>query len=127
MDGQLPPPPRATIVVCTTCRKLDMADGEERAGARLLASLASGTLPDGVTVKGVECLSVCSDGCTVALQSPGKWTYVYARLDPDFHAEAILQGAALYAAAPDGMVPWRARPEVFRKQSVARIPPLEQP
>ena len=37
----------------------------------------------------------------------------------------ILSGAAAYAAAPDGIVPWRERPEIFRKQSIARIPPLE--
>ena len=36
----------------------------------------------------------------------------------------IVAGAAAYAAAPDGIVPWRARPEIFRKQSLARIPPI---
>jgi predicted metal-binding protein len=40
------------------------------------------------------------------------------------NAEDIIAGAAAYAAAPDGLVPWRARPEIFRKQSLARIPPI---
>ena len=127
MDGSLPPAPRATLVVCTTCRKLDMAEGEARAGERMLALMQAADLPPGVTLQTVECLAVCPDGCAVALQSPGKWTYVYGRLDPDLHAAAILEGAAHYARSPDGMVPWRDRPEVFRKQSVARIPPLEKP
>jgi predicted metal-binding protein len=35
-----------------------------------------------------------------------------------------MAGAAAYAATPDGIVPWRSRPEIFRKQSLARIPPL---
>jgi predicted metal-binding protein len=26
---------------------------------------------------------------------------------------------------PDGIVPWRDRPTIFRKQSIARIPPME--
>jgi predicted metal-binding protein len=39
-------------------------------------------------------------------------------------AKDILAGAAAYAAAPEGLVPWRSRPEIFRKQSLARIPPL---
>jgi predicted metal-binding protein len=102
-----------------------MAEGDIRAGERMLSLLQAAELPAGVTLQTVECLAVCPDGCAVALQAPGKWTYVYGRLDPDLHAGAILQGAARYAAAPDGMVPWRDRPEVFRKLSVARIPPLE--
>ena len=39
----------------------------------------------------------------------------------------ILAGAAAYAATADGLVPWRERPVVFRKQSLARIPPLTLP
>ena len=36
----------------------------------------------------------------------------------------VIAGASAYAAAPDGVVPWRSRPEIFRKQSLARIPPI---
>lgn len=125
MDGSAPPAPRATLVVCTTCRREGLDDGEARPGALMLAALTAGGVPPGVQVRPVECLSVCSNGCAVALSSPGKWSYVYGNLDPDLHAAAILDGAARYALAPDGLVPWRERPEVFRKQSVARIPPLE--
>lgn len=127
MDGTSPPPhrgPHATLVVCTTCRHAGWQGDSPRPGALLHAALAASGLPPGVTLRAVECLSVCGDGCAVALQSPGKWTYVYARL-AETHLTAILDGAARYAAAPDGIVPWRERPEVFRKQSVARIPPLE--
>jgi predicted metal-binding protein len=122
MDGTTLP--HATLVVCTTCKGAGWTGDGARPGARLHAALAAGGLPQGVTLRAVECLSVCGDGCTVALQAPGKWSYVYARLD-DTHIPAILDGAARYAAAPDGLVPWRDRPEIFRKQSVARIPPLE--
>jgi len=40
------------------------------------------------------------------------------------NAQDVVAGAAAYAAAPDGIVPWRTRPEIFRKQSLARIPPI---
>ena len=66
-----------------------------------------------------------TNGCSVALQAPGKWSYVYGNLDPAAHAPDILRGAGLYAASADGIVTWRDRPEVFRKQSLARVPPLE--
>ena len=46
-------------------------------------------------------------------------------MDPATHVADILAGAAAYARAPDGLVPWRDRPVIFRKQSLARLPPLE--
>lgn len=114
-----------TLYVCTTCRAAtDDPDGP-RAGARLLdaltAALAERDMP--VAVEGVECLSVCKRPCTVAVASPGRWTYVYGDLDPASAADTILDGLSRYAATPDGLVPWRERPDAFRKGVVARIPP----
>lgn len=114
-----------TLYVCTTCRAAtDDPDGP-RAGARLLdaltAALAARDTP--VAVEGVECLSVCKRPCTVAVASPGRWTYVYGDLDPASAADTILDGISRYAATPDGLVPWRERPDAFRKGVVARIPP----
>jgi predicted metal-binding protein len=76
-----------------------------------------------VNVVPVECLSACNQGCSVALSAPGRWSYVYGRLSEE-NAGDVVAGAAAYAAAPDGIVPWRTRPEIFRKQSLARIPPM---
>ena len=114
----------ATLSVCITCRREGESD-DPRPGARMLAALADLAVPAGVRIRPVECLSACSQGCAVAVSAPGKWAYVYGRLDPALHAPAILDGAARYAASADGIVPWRERPEIFRKQSLARIPPLE--
>ncbi|MEL6168753.1 MAG: DUF1636 domain-containing protein [Pseudomonadota bacterium] len=117
---------KPVLAVCTTCRAgLPVEDGVPRMGARLHAALAAEG-SDAVEIREVECLSVCGDGVTIALSSPGRWSYVYGRLDLD-HVPDILDGAARYAATPDGLVPWRERPEVFRKNSVARIPPQEAP
>ena len=38
--------------------------------------------------------------------------------------KSILDGIGLYAQTSDGIVPWKARPEAFRKGVVARIPPF---
>ncbi len=113
---------RAILHVCTTCRGIAADPLAPRPGAQLHAALAAGTLPEGVELRPVECLSACSQGCSVALSAPGKWSYVYGRLGPQ-DAPDILAGAASYAAAEDGLVPWRDRPAIFRKQSLARIPP----
>ncbi|MDA3889616.1 MAG: DUF1636 domain-containing protein [Allgaiera sp.] len=113
----------ATLHVCITCKAgQPIAEGETCPGARLHAALTAEACPEGVRIVPVECLSACNSGAAVALSRPGSWSYVYGRLDPD-HASDILAGAAAYARTDDGLVPWRERPVVFRKQSLARIPP----
>ncbi len=117
--------PTVELLVCTRCRReQDIPEGEERPGAAFYRQLV-GTPIDGVTVTPVECLSNCSQGCTVALRGPGRWTYVYGRFDAKEHVDTVREGAARYAETPDGLVPWRTRPEHFRKNCIARIPPLE--
>jgi predicted metal-binding protein len=115
---------RATLYVCMTCKAgQPVPDGAMPPGAQLHKALTREGAPDGVDILAVECLSACSQGCSVALSKPGAWGYVYGRLLPE-HAADILDGAARYAASENGLVPWRERPEIFRKQSIARIPPL---
>lgn len=114
----------AVLSVCITCKAgKPVAEGAACPGAQLHAALAAGA--PGVRVVPVECLSACDHGCSVALSAPGRWSYVYGRMT-ETDAAAILEGAARYAAAADGLVPWRERPEIFRKRVIARIPPLPQ-
>ncbi len=115
------------LLVCATCRAGEaVEDGRPVPGARLAAALEAGGAPDGVVLQRVECLSACGQGCAVALCAPGRWSYVYGRLT-EADAPDILTGAAAYATAPDGLVPWRERPVIFRKQSLARLPPIGEP
>ncbi len=120
--------PSVELLVCTTCRNGVLADPEApRPGALLHAALDEADLPEGVTLRAVECLSNCDQGCSVVLRGgPRRWTYVYGRLDPE-KVGIVLDGVARYRATPDGLVPWRERPEHFRKNCIARIPPLEAP
>jgi predicted metal-binding protein len=113
-----------TLHVCITCRAgQTIPEGEPTPGSRLHRAVVELGAPDGVNIVPVECLSACNNGCSVALSAPGRWAYVYGRLS-ETNARDVLAGAAAYAAAPDGIVPWRTRPEIFRKQSLARIPPI---
>lgn len=114
----------AILHVCMTCRAgQPLPEGETAPGARLHAALMSAELPEGVEIHPVECLSACDHGCNIALMKPGAWSYVYGRLTEE-DAPEILRGAGLYAQSADGIVPWRDRPVIFRKQSLARIPPM---
>jgi predicted metal-binding protein len=121
-------PDELRLYVCVTCRKADAPEGDLRPGERLhraLSEALQGTcdLPP-VRIEPVECLSGCKRACTVALSGPGRWTYVYGDLDPDASIEAILDGIRRYGATTNGLVPWRERPEAFRKGVLARIPPF---
>ncbi len=108
-----------------TCKAgLPQVEGEPCMGARLYAAITALPSPVGVEVVQIDCLSACNTGASVALSAPGRWSYVYGRMTPE-NAADILAGAEAYARAPDGLVPWRERPVIFRKQSLARIPPLE--
>lgn len=115
----------ARLHICMTCKAgLPVPEGETCQGARLWQALADLPLPEGVVLVPVECLSACNTGAAVSLSKPGAWSYVYGRLTPE-DAPEILRGAAAYAATSDGLVAWRERPVIFRKQSIARIPPME--
>ena len=117
-----------TLTICTTCKREGVDPEATRPGAILMAALDEAALPEGVTVRGVECLSACKRGCAMVLTGgDDRWSYIYGDLDPDQHIDDILAGAAAYAATADGLVPWRERPQVFRKQSIARIPPIKLP
>jgi predicted metal-binding protein len=118
--------PKTTVYVCTTCRDPADPPEAERAGARLhraVRALAAAR-GDSVEIIGVECLSVCKRPCTVALSAPGKWTYVYGDFSPEIGASTLLDGATLYREAPDGLIPWRQRPDALKKGVVSRMPPF---
>jgi predicted metal-binding protein len=121
--------PEAELLICVTCKSSTPAsplasEDETRPGAQLFAAMIAGDLPPGLRVHAVECLSNCTRGCTVALRGGDRWSYVYGNFDPATDVETLRDGAARYLTAADGLVPWRERSQHFRKNCIARIPPL---
>ena len=123
----MPEPDKTEVLVCTKCRMTDDPVDGVRPGAALFSALDAMDWPDGVSFRPVECLSNCTRGCSIVLRGGAeRWGYVYGNLTPDM-AETVLDGVTRYQATADGLVPWRERPEHFRKNCIARIPPLEFP
>ncbi len=112
-------PPAVTVLVCVTCKSEQGPDG-----AALYNALEARLADEDLALRPVECLSVCKRPCIVALAAPGKWTYVVGDLSREANVEDIVIAARRYAAAPDGLVPWRERPVPFRKGVISRTPPL---
>ncbi len=118
-----------TIFVCVSCRRPveGSAEGFDQPGVALVDSLRRHFAANGrgdATVEPVDCLAVCERPCTVAFAGAGKWTYLIGDLDPLLHAEEVAGAAASFAAAENGIIPWRERPMSFRKGVIARVPPL---
>ena len=113
-----------TLYICTTCRDAAHAADLPCAGARLYANIVAAADDAAVRIVPVECLSVCKRTCAVSFAAPGKWTYVFGDLPAETAADLVLHGARLYADTPDGIIPWKQRPDALKKGAVARVPPL---
>jgi predicted metal-binding protein len=114
-----------TIFVCVTCRggrPLDLVPVPGAALAEATARAADGT---GITVRRVRCLANCNRGLSAAMRRDGGWTYVFGYLDPITAADTLIAGAKLFAQAPDGLMPWRGRPEALKRGLIARTPPFD--
>jgi predicted metal-binding protein len=114
-----------TIFVCVACRRGDDADA--RPGALFIEALRNRLALEGETgigVEPVECLAVCKRPATVALTAPGKWSYVIGDLDSEEHIGEVIASARGFAASENGIVPWKDRPQCFKKGVVSRTPPL---
>ena len=117
-------PASAELLVCVKCRRgREIPEDERRPGQRLFDALSERARPEGVRLTPVECLQNCDHGCTIALRGGARWSYVYGNVDEVAQPDLILDGAARYHATADGLIPWRERPEHFKRNCVARLPP----
>ena len=114
----------ATIYVCITCRRAGEPAGDPRPGAILAEATAKAADGTGIAVRPVRCLANCTRGPSAALRCNGSWTYVFGQLDV-VCASALVEGARLLASAPDGILPWRGRPEALKRGLIARVPPID--
>ena len=117
-----------TIYVCTTCKRQGMQDSEPdsepRPGALLAAAVEQAAANTEIQVRRLRCLANCTRGPSAAMRCNGSWTYVFGGLSADC-GSALVEGARLLATAPDGILPWRGRPDVLKRGLIARVPPLD--
>jgi len=114
-----------TIYVCITCKRADDPEEGVRPGLELARATARAADGSGVTVRQVRCLANCSRACSAAVRRDGAWTYVFGGLEPERDAEALIDGARLFARAADGLMPWRGRPDILKRGLIARVPPID--
>jgi predicted metal-binding protein len=114
----------ATIYVCMTCRGPGGLERDPLPGALLAAATMEAAQGTDIKVSPIRCLANCSRGPSAAMRANGSWTYIFGGLNPA-SAPALVIGARMLAQAPDGILPWRGRPDVLKRGLVARTPPLD--
>jgi predicted metal-binding protein len=109
------------VSVCITCKT---ADGSAVVGPDMYAAVKAAIDADAnVMVRPVQCLSVCKRPATVAVSSPGGYTFLFGDLETESGTAALKSFVESYQKSDYGLVPWRERAEVLRKGMVARVPP----
>jgi predicted metal-binding protein len=137
--SDIEPTGRATVWVCITCRSAadlvkasavdpavpEPAMPEQPRPGLLLAAATAAAAADAsdISVQRVRCLGNCNRGLSAAIRCDNGWTYVFGDLDASRDGHALIAGARLLAAAGDGIMPWRGRPEALKRGLIARIPP----
>lgn len=118
-----------TLLVCTSCdsARSPQQPQPKSGGQELFETLnrlaAADPLCDRITVQPVKCMFACEKSCTVALTAAGKYTYLFAHLQPAAAAPALWECARRYALDTEGLLPYGVRPELLKTAVLARIPP----
>lgn len=122
------PLPITEIIVCTTCRPAGAPREQSAAGVALLEAVQTAQFDahpgERVVVRGFACMSGCNRACTVALQAPGKHSYLFGDLQPDADTAAdVLACARLHAQSSDGALARNDRPQRLRSGILTKLPP----
>ncbi|NOX73776.1 MAG: DUF1636 domain-containing protein [Alphaproteobacteria bacterium] len=117
-----------TITICDTCKREDwakrgMAQTDGEALAALIEAAAKGV--NGVKIRRHSCLMGCGKGCNLAIQAPGKLTYVMGDFDADQDsATGVVEYARLHSESESGQVPFKQWPQAVKGHFVSRLPVL---
>jgi predicted metal-binding protein len=112
-----------SILVCGSCRAKDNAN--DRPGLAF-SNLLRKRLEErhlSIPVQEIECFAVCKRPVTIAFAARNKWTYLLGDLDAERHIDELIDAAFRYGASDNGLVPWKERPECFKKGVLSRTPP----
>jgi predicted metal-binding protein len=121
-------PVSAELYVCMSCWRNGIkheTEGASTDGKRLFDEVTSRLAELGhdapVRPIPVLCFANCERGCSVAIASPGKWSYLLGELGPE-HAADLLIYAETYNNARAGVVLPSKRPASLERAVIARFP-----
>ncbi|MDE0175547.1 MAG: DUF1636 domain-containing protein [Defluviicoccus sp.] len=128
-NGESEPRDRRPVLhICMTCRPAgaapdapnDPAAGSEFHDA-IQRRLSARRLESSIRVNPINCMANCEQGCSAALSSPGKWSYIAGFLRAEL-ADDVIDYALVYGASRTGVVMPSKRAPSLRDAVVARVP-----
>ena len=128
-NGESEPRDRRPVLhICMTCRPADAAPdapNDPAAGSEfhdaVLRRLSARRLESSIRVNPISCMANCEQGCSAALSSPGKWSYIAGFLRAEL-ADDVIDYALVYGASRTGVVMPSKRAPSLRDAVVARVP-----
>ena len=128
-NGESEPRDRRPVLhICMTCRPAGAAPdapNDPAAGSELhdavLRRLSARRLESSIRVNPINCMANCEQGCSAALSSPGKWSYIAGFLRAEL-ADDVIDYALVYGASRTGVVMPSKRAPALRDAVVARVP-----
>ena len=77
-----------------------------------------------VRVHATDCVcQTVKTGCKIVLQAAARWTYIYVTINPVSDFEQLCKSIAGYSDSEECTIAWKQRVALFRKNSIAHIPP----
>ena len=111
------------IYVCTTCRN-EMGSAEKPVpGERLLEATShiAKEQDQDIDVVGVECLANCKRRLSAAIAKENTWSYIFGELSIE-NAQDLVKAAQLFKNSETDVMPWQGRPEILKRNMIARFP-----
>ncbi|HEY9878250.1 MAG TPA: DUF1636 domain-containing protein [Leptolyngbyaceae cyanobacterium] len=121
-----------TLFVCALCRPNHEAGSESpSAGQQLIEKLQQELQAvegcDRIRLQPVRCMAACERGCTAALATPNKLTFILHDLSPAKSAPELAEFCRQYLACPDGKVPYHERSTAIKQSTSFILPPVAAP
>ncbi|MCT7960989.1 DUF1636 domain-containing protein [Laspinema sp. D1] len=124
---------QATLFVCSLCRfsrkepTQNGLSGGEYLIQQLQSELQAKNLESVIQLQPVRCMAACNEACNATLTAAEKITFVLSGLSPTESAPDLATFCQQYAAASEGKVPYKERPDIIRESTAFVLPPFPVP
>ena len=118
------------LSVCLSCKDGLEDQKKTRGGKRFSDNLLKVINSNKITnlnVRGVNCMSQCKRSCIVSLTAQNSFTYIFGDIKTSNtdYVKSLLELTTIYSASKDGFLKRNERPELFQKNILGRLPPID--
>ncbi|WP_171123811.1 MULTISPECIES: DUF1636 family protein [unclassified Ruegeria] len=114
----MPSAPDHFLLICKTCQ------GE--AHAQGLSDALFDRLPNGFSIRMVDCMAGCARPVTVGLQAVDKAQYLFGDIQDTQDIQALTEFAHQYQNSADGWANATERPEKLFTKTLSRMPQIQK-